>query len=133
MPPIDYTTLPACTQEDGSDPGQIFPCRWDASVQGNGIGKSFVMTDQDTVLYDATPVVQPEPEVSPANPEPAALTLPEQPAATEAQVLVSPAPAQLELAHTGPTDPIMWAAAALMVVVGAVLAPVGKRARRRSS
>ena len=30
-----------CTSEDGSDPGQAFPCRWDATLQGNGRGTSF--------------------------------------------------------------------------------------------
>ena len=38
------TNLPACTQEDGSDVGQVFPCIWDSAVHGNGLGKSFVLT-----------------------------------------------------------------------------------------
>lgn len=133
MPPIDLSTLPICTQEDGSDPGQVLPCHWDANVQGNGQGLSFTLTEASGVpLYDATPVVTSEPA-----PEP--LTVPLSPAnevlaapltASSTAQDVAPAP---ELAHTGPTDPIMWALAALMVTLGAVLAPIGKRGRRRSS
>ena len=123
---IDPTTLPACTQEDGSDPGQIFPCHWDASLMGNGTGDSFVMTDQTTVIYDdaAVQAQHEAPAVSPANEEPAALTLPEPVATTQAQVLATP-PAP-ELAHTGPTDPIMWVAAALMVSIGIVCKRVAR-------
>lgn len=34
-----------CTEEDGSTPGQRFPCLWDATRQGNGRGESFVIRD----------------------------------------------------------------------------------------
>jgi hypothetical protein len=33
-----------CLSEDGSDPGQSFPCVWDAAHRGNGQGTSFVLT-----------------------------------------------------------------------------------------
>jgi hypothetical protein len=33
-----------CTEEDGSTPGQVFPCAWDAATQGNGTGRSYVLT-----------------------------------------------------------------------------------------
>jgi hypothetical protein len=33
-----------CMAEDGSTPGQSFPCRWDARYQGNGLGESFTLT-----------------------------------------------------------------------------------------
>jgi hypothetical protein len=33
-----------CMAEDGSTPGQTFPCRWDAHYQGNGRGDSFTLT-----------------------------------------------------------------------------------------
>jgi hypothetical protein len=33
----------ACTIEDGSDPGQAFPCYWDATTRGNGQGTSYVL------------------------------------------------------------------------------------------
>ena len=37
-------TMAVCTAEDGSTPGQAFPCVWDASTQGNGHGMSYVLT-----------------------------------------------------------------------------------------
>lgn len=117
---IDPTGLPACTQEDGSDPGQQFPCHWDAALMGNGQGTSFVMTDQDTTVYDLAPALTSQPVAEPVAPLPATTTSTEQ---------VLTAPAHSELAHTGPTDPILWCVAALMVTIGAVLAPVGKRRR----
>ncbi len=47
-----------CTSEDGSDPGQAFPCRWDATLQGNGRGTSFrlagpLCTDVQVAASDA--------------------------------------------------------------------------------
>lgn len=33
-----------CQVEDGSTPGQAFPCRWDAARQGNGRGESYTLT-----------------------------------------------------------------------------------------
>lgn len=33
-----------CADEDGSGPGQAFPCYWDATRQGNGLGESYVLT-----------------------------------------------------------------------------------------
>jgi hypothetical protein len=33
-----------CMAEDGSTPGQTFPCRWDARYQGNGLGVTFTLT-----------------------------------------------------------------------------------------
>lgn len=33
----------ACDQEDGSTPGQAFPCYWDAAHRGNGVGQAYVL------------------------------------------------------------------------------------------
>lgn len=33
----------ACGEEDGSTPGQPFPCRWEAAEQGNGHGRTFTL------------------------------------------------------------------------------------------
>ena len=45
--PVAGTPTPApmaaCQEEDGSTPGQVFPCRWDAAHQGNGQGQSYVL------------------------------------------------------------------------------------------
>jgi hypothetical protein len=38
--------LAACVSEDS--PG---PCYWDADTRGNGRGTSFVVTEDDTVIY----------------------------------------------------------------------------------
>lgn len=35
--------LSTCVAEDGSTDGQAFPCMWDATVQGNRQGSSFVL------------------------------------------------------------------------------------------
>ena len=35
----------ACTIEDGTDPGQAFPCYWDATRQGNGAGQSYLLAE----------------------------------------------------------------------------------------
>lgn len=35
-----------CAQEDS-----VGPCYWDATVRGNGKGKSFVVTDDNEVFY----------------------------------------------------------------------------------
>lgn len=32
-----------CMAEDGSTPGQAFPCRWDAHYQGNGQGNTYTL------------------------------------------------------------------------------------------
>ena len=36
-------SLAVCAEEDGSTPGQTFPCVWDATTRGNGQGSSFVL------------------------------------------------------------------------------------------
>ncbi len=36
--------MAVCLSEDGSDPGQEFPCRWEAANQGNGRGDDFTLT-----------------------------------------------------------------------------------------
>jgi hypothetical protein len=41
-------TLPACASDDGTGP---VPCVWDAHKQGNGYGRSFVMTDDGVAHY----------------------------------------------------------------------------------
>jgi hypothetical protein len=40
-----------CTEEDGSAPGQAFPCRWDADVQGNGKGQTYLIFEDGTYEY----------------------------------------------------------------------------------
>ena len=43
--PVTPTTAPiaVCQEEDGSTPGQAFPCRWDGTAQGNGQGDSYTL------------------------------------------------------------------------------------------
>ena len=52
--PAPVATITPCKEEDGS--GQALPCRWDASVSGNGVGLSFTVrraTDGGTnYIYD---------------------------------------------------------------------------------
>ena len=36
---------PPCAMEDGSTPGQQFPCLWDARKQGNHVGTSYILFD----------------------------------------------------------------------------------------
>jgi hypothetical protein len=43
-PPRWTDGVAVCMAEDGSTPGQTFPCRWDARYQGNGLGESFTLT-----------------------------------------------------------------------------------------
>jgi hypothetical protein len=43
-PPHWTDGVAVCMAEDGSTPGQTFPCRWDATYQGNGLGESFTLT-----------------------------------------------------------------------------------------
>lgn len=38
-------TMAPCTMEDGSAPGQTFPCHWDAAHQGNGQGQSYDLAE----------------------------------------------------------------------------------------
>jgi hypothetical protein len=118
---IDITTLPACLQEDGSTPGQEFPCRWDATAQGNGAGKSYVLPGVDAEpWFDATPVVAEQPNYTPV------LTV-EAPV-TETLTVTPAAPAPAELAHTG-IDPSGALLASAMLTVGAALVLVRKVAR----
>jgi len=37
-------SIPLCQEEDGSTPGQQFPCLWNAAAQGNRQGYSFFLT-----------------------------------------------------------------------------------------
>ena len=41
----------ACGDEDGSTPGQAFPCWWDAATQGNGLGESYALAEPMTCDY----------------------------------------------------------------------------------
>lgn len=45
------TGWPACQEEDGSTPGQAFPCWWDAATQGNGLGVSYGLAEPMTCDY----------------------------------------------------------------------------------
>lgn len=43
--PLHWTDgVAVCLSEDGSDPGQEFPCRWEAANEGNGIGDTYTLT-----------------------------------------------------------------------------------------
>ena len=52
--PVVATKIAPCIEEDGS--GQALPCRWDASVSGNGVGLSFTVRRAadggTTYIYD---------------------------------------------------------------------------------
>lgn len=50
LPAVPAGLVP-CLAEDASTPGQAYPCRWDASARGNGIGESFTAWDADTLDY----------------------------------------------------------------------------------
>lgn len=41
---ILFTLMPACPTEDSSN------CKWDAQVQGNGLGHSFVVVGNTTTF-----------------------------------------------------------------------------------
>lgn len=41
-----------CQAEDGSTPGQPFPCVWDARARGNGQGDSFILPAPIVALAD---------------------------------------------------------------------------------
>lgn len=43
--------LVPCLAEDASTPGQAFPCRWEASQQGNGSGESFTVWPDGSFDY----------------------------------------------------------------------------------
>jgi hypothetical protein len=43
--------LVPCLAEDASTPGQAFPCRWEASQQGNGSGESFTVWEDGSFDY----------------------------------------------------------------------------------
>ena len=36
-----------CMAEDGSTPGQAFPCMWDAQAMGNGQGISYTLSSAE--------------------------------------------------------------------------------------
>lgn len=42
VPTTAADAMAPCTEEDGSDPGQIFPCAWDGG--SNGRGRHYVLT-----------------------------------------------------------------------------------------
>ena len=48
--PMATDTVPLCTEEDGSAPGQPFPCLWDGPTMGNGNGEIYVLTAPGVVL-----------------------------------------------------------------------------------
>lgn len=43
VPPAPVRVVP-CLEEDGSTPGQAFPCVWNAESYGNHRGHSYVLT-----------------------------------------------------------------------------------------
>lgn len=127
-------TLPACTVEDGSLPGQMFPCIWDAATMGNGEGVSFVLdyagdvphyvteTAPDGTIYtsDEMPVVSVDPSDPAAAPEYVAETL----TSSEATV---PDPA---LAETGMNVQVGSGIALALIVIGV---GITRAARRRNA
>jgi hypothetical protein len=142
--PVPHVPLPrteACLMEDGSSPGQSFPCYWDGSVDGNGQGLSFTLTEAGGVpayVEVVEPVVNPvnAPAVEPAV-EPAVLICPAGTWANDALTGCEPLPVQpvaqvqvpasppAELAHTG-MDPMGALVASVLVAVGA-LCLIGRR------
>jgi hypothetical protein len=102
--------MPYCVYEDGSAPSDTLPCHWDASVQGNGHGDSFVITAQGAYVYDATPVAQ--------NVATLATT----------QVAVAPPPVA-QLASTG-IDAGGALTASVLVAVGVLMVTAKRRATR---
>lgn len=103
---LDPITLPACGQEDGSSPGQVFPCHWDATTAGNAVGTSYVMPSAQVYLYpDGT------------------LLCPSGTWANDSVTGCEALPTD-QLAHTGPADPLLALVAAGLVVVGVALKAV---------
>lgn len=47
--PISDDAPPPCASDDGSGP---IPCRWDASIQGNGEGTSFTVLAPGVFAYE---------------------------------------------------------------------------------
>jgi hypothetical protein len=47
--PMATDSLYVCTEEDGSGPGQPFPCLWEASLHGNGKGDTYVLDAPNTL------------------------------------------------------------------------------------
>lgn len=41
-----------CQEEDGSTPGQAFPCYWDGRTMGNGAGQSYLLAEPIDCSYD---------------------------------------------------------------------------------
>lgn len=46
--------MAACAEEDGSTPGQAFPCAWQGADMGNGLGASYVLAEPLDCTYDPT-------------------------------------------------------------------------------
>lgn len=111
--------MDACTIEDGSLPGQIFPCLWDAQASGNGLGYSFVLDSAGgephyVVSIDADGSVITSDDAA------AAQTTP------QAEVSTAPPLTPSELAHTGIDGHGVLLAVAL-VAVGTVIKRLAKR------
>lgn len=122
---LDPTGLPACTTEDGSDPAQTFPCQWDATTAGNGVGRSFVMPAPDTYVYadgwlECPAFTMANDALDGCVALPALTTAP---AAAPAALTSAPA---TQLAATG-TDPLGWLTAALILSAGVALVRTSRR------
>lgn len=48
---VNAESIATCTYEDGSHPSQRFPCLWDASLQGNGVGNSYILHSPTDIEY----------------------------------------------------------------------------------
>lgn len=48
---VNSQSIATCTYEDGSAPSQRFPCLWDASLQGNGLGDSYILHTPTDIEY----------------------------------------------------------------------------------
>lgn len=119
--------LPACTQEDGSGPGQVFPCLWDSSIWGD-TGRDFVLTGVWDGT-DATMTVLPDDTTalcSPGTELNVAATACEVPGLTPVAEPVPvvtapvPAPAPATLAATG-IDPAGALIAGTLIAAGTAL------------
>jgi hypothetical protein len=103
--PVD---MAPCTEEDGSAPGQAFPCSWDASL-GNGSGCSFVLDYAGDVSHYVDAACAP---------------------VHQAEVSVSTVSNPVGLAETGSEAGILSGLALALVVIGIAAVRLTRRATR---
>lgn len=55
--PVGPTDWTLCVSEDGTAPGQVLPCLWDATTSGNGDGCSFTLDEPGGTPHYVTDVL----------------------------------------------------------------------------